>query len=34
MGETEYEGVDWIKLAQDRFQRQAAVNMAINLCIS
>jgi hypothetical protein len=28
------EGTDWIHLAQDRFQRQALMNMVMKLCVS
>jgi hypothetical protein len=29
-----YEGMDWSPLAQKRNQRQAFVNMVLNLCVS
>jgi hypothetical protein len=31
--ETDWEGVNWIHLAQDRDQWQAVVNMVINLWV-
>jgi hypothetical protein len=30
--ETGWEGVDWIHVIQDRDQRQALVNMIMNVC--
>jgi hypothetical protein len=31
--ETEWDGMDWIDLAQDRDQRRAIVNMVMNLWV-
>jgi hypothetical protein len=33
LGETEWEGVDWIHLAQDRDQLWTVVNMVMNLWV-
>jgi len=33
LSETEWEGVDWIHLAQDRDQLWAVVNMVMNLWV-
>jgi hypothetical protein len=33
MGEIEWDGVDWIELAQDRDQGRALVNMVMNLWV-
>jgi hypothetical protein len=33
LGETEWDGMDWIDLAQDRDQRRALVNTVMNLWV-
>jgi hypothetical protein len=33
LGETEWDGVDWMNMAQDRDQWRALVNMVLNLWV-